>query len=60
MDTKRFCYCPKCGHLAVVDASIILTSYPPQYSYYCEHCNETGFVFCSDTEPRDIDVIHEW
>lgn len=40
--------CPKCGRLAVVNTSVVLTSNPPQYSYYCEGCKTTGYVFCDD------------
>ena len=38
--------CPKCGKFAVVDTSIALTSYPPQYSYYYDNCKESGYVCC--------------
>ena len=48
MDSKTFYRCPKCGTLAPVDTSISLASCPPQYSYYCPYCKQTGYVFCSD------------
>lgn len=48
MNSTTFYRCPKCGTLAPVDTSIVLTSCPPQYSYYCPHCKQTGYVFCSD------------
>ena len=48
MNLITFYHCPKCGELATVNTSVVLTSYPPQYSYYCDNCKETGYVFCSD------------
>lgn len=48
MNLKTFCHCQKCGNLVPVDTSIVLTSCPPQYSYYCPHCKQVGYIFCSD------------
>ena len=56
MDSKTFYRCPKCGTLAPVDTSILLTSCPPQYSYYYPHCKQTGYVFCSDVAMQFKDV----
>ena len=28
--------CPECGKKIYYDSSIILTSYPPKYSYWCK------------------------
>lgn len=47
--TKTICKCQRCGKDADVDDSIVLTSYPPKYSYHCPHCNYNGYVFCSET-----------
>jgi uncharacterized OB-fold protein len=38
--------CPKCGSTHVqMDMSCVLTTYPPQYSFKCKHCDHiwTGF-----------------
>ena len=37
--------CPKCGKAA--EADIVLTSDPPQYSYYCPYCGSHGSISCS-------------
>ena len=42
--------CPKCGKAAEADASVVLTSYPSQYSYYCPYCGSHGSVLCSDVD----------
>lgn len=42
--------CPKCDKTAEADVSVILTSYPEQYSYYCPHCGAHGSVLCSDVD----------
>ena len=57
--TKGYCKCKKCGHKAEVDTSITLTSYPPQYSYYCPHCEERGFILCSEAyyETKSFDNL---
>ena len=39
--------CPKCGKAAEADISIILTSDPLQYSYYCPSCGTHGYIPCS-------------
>lgn len=48
MEPKAFCKCSKCGKMAEVDTSIVLTSYPPQYNYYCKHCGTHGYTFCDN------------
>jgi hypothetical protein len=45
-EPKAFCKCAKCGEMAKVDTSMVLTSYPTQYSYYCGHCGHHGYTFC--------------
>ena len=47
---KAFTKCPHCGNYAKVDTSMVLTSNPPQYNYYCEHCGHSGYTKCSDVE----------
>ncbi len=42
---KYFCECPQCGNQAKVDMSIILTSNPPQYRYFCPICNSFGSTY---------------
>ena len=39
--------CPKCGKAAEADTMIVLTSDPPQYSYYCPYCGSHGSISCS-------------
>ena len=39
--------CSKCGKAAEADISIILTSDPLQYSYYCPYCGSHGSIPCS-------------
>lgn len=34
--------CPKCGEKIYRDTTIVLTSYPEQYGYFCESCGWTG------------------
>jgi len=35
--------CPKCGKPLYRDQSIVLTTYPPQFSYVCLSCNWVGY-----------------
>ncbi len=30
--------CSKCGGQLYINDSVVLTSYPPQYQYYCKDC----------------------
>ena len=39
--------CPKCDKAAEADVGIVLTSDPPQYSYYCPYCGSHGSISCS-------------
>ena len=34
--------CPKCGKTIYRLADVVLTSYPPQYGYYCKNCGWSG------------------
>lgn len=38
-------YCDNCGH-EMINSNNMLTTYPPQYSYFCPACNEilTSFI----------------
>ena len=57
--TKGYCKCEKCGGKAEVDTSMVLTSNPPQYNYYCPHCGRHGFILCSETyhETKSFDSL---
>lgn len=47
--SKSYCKCKKCGYeKAEVDTSVVLTSFPPQYSYKCPECGEFGYIFCDE------------
>ena len=48
MKPTAFCKCGSCGKMAEVDTSMVLTSYPPQYNYYCKHCGTHGYTWCDD------------
>ena len=39
--------CPNCDKMAEVNTGIVLTSDPPQYSYYCPYCGSHGSISCS-------------
>ena len=43
-EQKTYIECPKCGDVAEVDISMVLTSYPPQYQWSCPHCGATGYM----------------
>lgn len=36
--------CPRCGNRIYLDNSVVLTSYPPQYRYWCK-CGWEGSAF---------------
>ena len=55
-EIKSFCKCGKCGKMAEVDTSMVLTSYPPQYNYYCPHCHHHGYTWCDDVVTREQDT----
>ena len=56
MAPKAFCRCGKCGKMAEVDTSRVLTSYPPQYNYYCKHCGTHGYTYCDNVVHREDGV----
>ena len=33
--------CPVCGFQMVKDTSVVLTTYPPQYRWFCPHCGHS-------------------
>ena len=45
---KVYCKCSNCGQVAEVDTSAVLMSDPPKYNYHCSHCNNSGYVLCSE------------
>ena len=45
--------CPKCGGVAVIDSSIVLTSIPPQYEWFCPDCGAHGYVYCDEVKSID-------
>ena len=47
-DNKAYCTCGKCGQVAEVDTSMVLTSNPPKYNYHCPHCDNYNYVLCSE------------
>ena len=55
--------CPKCGGEAVVNRSMVLTSYPPRYKAVCIKCGEISYPLCSEvTEsfaPEELDLFLE-
>ena len=42
--------CGKCGGIFERNTDIVLTTYPPQYSYKCNTCGE--IITCSDIFPK--------
>lgn len=56
---KVYIKCPHCGGLAEVDTSMVLTSYPPQYNFYCGECKHHGYVFCHELSERQVKKIPE-
>ena len=40
--TKMDIKCPECGEYIYRDDTIVLTSYPAQYKYFCEKCGWSG------------------
>ena len=44
--------CPECGRDIILDNTVVLTSYPEQYSYYCQ-CGWHGCSFIRWT-PKQI------
>lgn len=33
--------CSKCGAQLYIDDSVVLTTYPPKYQYYCKACGNS-------------------
>jgi transcription elongation factor Elf1 len=50
---KIYIECPKCGGVAVIDSSIVLTSYPPQYEWFCPDCGAHGYIHCDEVKSID-------
>ena len=49
--------CPKCGSTHVqMDMNRVLTSYPPQYSFKCKHCDHTW----TEYEAHQISPAKSW
>ena len=50
--------CPKCGGTLYVQPGMVLTTCPPQYSCYCEKCNNNVSYFTSelDLEYEEIKI----
>lgn len=42
--------CKKCGKFTSVDTSKVLTTYPAQYGYTCEHCGGRDTCFTYEAE----------
>jgi ribosomal protein S27E len=57
LDSKVYIECPNCGDIAEVDTGMILTSYPPQYNWHCEHCGMSGSIECSKVNAIDPAVF---
>ena len=55
---KVYCKCSNCEQVAEVDASVVLTSDPPKYNYHCSHCNNSGYVLCSEVfyDPKAVSI----
>ena len=45
--------CPECGRFIYIDTSIVLTSYPVKYRYWCT-CGWTGYSHVKWEEGRII------
>lgn len=53
---KEYIKCPYCGEAAEVNTSMVLTSYPPQYGYHCDHCNKHGYIYCHELGSKRLQV----
>lgn len=42
--------CKNCEKFTSVDTSAVLTTYPAQYGYTCEHCGERGLCFTYEAD----------
>lgn len=50
--------CPECGRKIYYDSTIILTSYPAKYSYWCS-CGWQGYSHCKPPYAPDINGSQE-
>ena len=50
---KIYIECPECGELAEIDPSMVLTSIPAQYEWYCPHCQAHGYIHCDEAKTID-------
>lgn len=68
---KHVTKCKKCGQVASVDTSKVLTTYPAQYGYTCDHCGERGLCFACEANlinentyglqgVRILDSLHDY
>lgn len=48
--------CPECGNFIFMDTTKVLTSYPPQYSYWC-NCGWSGTSYRSWLKERPYKVV---
>lgn len=49
--------CPKCGQNLIKDKTVVLTSLPPKYRYFCESCGWLKLIrrLITSTERRHSD-----
>jgi len=43
-----YCICKNCKQKAEVDTDLIYTTFPPQYRYHCDFCDEYGWISIDD------------
>jgi len=48
--------CPHCGELAEIDPSMVLTSIPAQYEWYCSYCGQHGYIPCDQIQTVDPSI----
>ena len=56
LEPKTYMVCPECGEVAEVNTNVVLTSYPPQHSWHCEHCGAHGYIQCDKIKSVDPSV----
>lgn len=37
--------CPRCGKKVYYNSTVVLTTYPAQYEYWCKECGWSGSAF---------------